>query len=105
MLFNRKTKAEIRAELKAQVDAFVRSGGEVKQIPRGQSGVVHGQLIRPVFHDGKPKETRTPCDTVLKTIDARRISKEKTGLLKKLRKPQRKVIYDDFGEPLREVWE
>jgi len=105
MLFNRKTKAEIRAELQAQMDAFLRSGGEVKQIPRGMSGVAQGELIRPVFHDGKPKESRTPCDQVLQTIDARKISKEKPALLKRLRKPQRKVIYDDFGEPLREVWD
>jgi len=104
MLFNRKTIAEIRAELQAQMDAYVRAGGEVKQIPRGLSGVAQGSLIRPVFHDGKPKESRTPCDKVLQTIDARRIAKEKPGLLKKLRKPQRKVIYDDFGEPLRVVW-
>lgn len=101
----RKTKAELRAELQAQVEAFVRSGGEVQHIPRGQSGVAKGDLIRPVFNDGKPRETRTACDEVLKTIDARRLAKEKPRLLKKLGKPKRKVIYDDFGEPLREVWE
>jgi|SRR5210317_130256 len=101
----RKTKAELRAELQAQVEAFVRSGGEVKHIPRGQSGVAQGELIRPVFNDGKPRETRTPCDDVVKSIDARRLAKEQPGLIKKLRRPKRKVIYDDFGEPLREVWE
>jgi len=101
----RQTKAELRAEIDAQIEAFKRSGGEVKQIPRGQSGVMNGDLIRPVFNDGKPRETRTPCEDVLKTIDARRLLKEKPRLLKKLRRPQRKVIYDDFGEPLREVWE
>jgi hypothetical protein len=42
---------------------------------------------------------------VLKDIDARRLAKEHPKLLKKARKPQRKIIYDDFGEPIREVWE
>ena len=105
MMFNKKTKAEIRAELQKEVQDFLSSGGEVKQIPRGQSGVPNGGLIRPVFNDGKPREERTPGSDVLKDIDARRLAKEHPKLLKKARKPQRKIIYDDFGEPIREVWE
>lgn len=101
----KKTKAEIRAEIERQVQDFLRSGGEVKEIAQGESGVQNGALIRPVFNDGKPRQERTPVEGVLKVIDARRIEKERPKLAKKLKKPQRKIIYDDFGEPLREVWE
>lgn len=101
---HKKTKRELREEIEQQVQAFLCSGGQVQTIPRGQSGMAPGELIRPVFHDGKPKETRTPCDEVLKSIDARRLAKEHPKQVKK-RKPKRKVIYDDFGEPIREVWE
>jgi hypothetical protein len=104
-MFDKKTKAQIRAELEQQVQDFLRSGGEVKEIPQGQTGVPHGGLIRPVFNDGKPRESRTSCEGVLQTIDARRLIKERPKLARKLSKPKRKVIYDDFGEPIREVWE
>ncbi len=95
----------MREEIEQQVQDFLRSGGEVKEIPRGQSGVARGELIRPVFNDGKPKETRTPCGELLKSIDSRRLLKEKPKLATNHRRAKRRVIYDDFGEPLREVWE
>ena len=101
----KKTKKELREEIERQVQDFLRSGGEVKAIPRGQSAMGRGELIRPVFHDGKPKETRTPCDDALKAIDSRKVSKTAHSSTTKHRKPKRKVIYDDFGEPIREVWE
>jgi len=101
----KKTKSEIRAEIEQQVQDYLRSGGEVKEIPQGESGVQNGALIRPVFNDGKPREERTPVDGVLKVIDARRLTKERPNLVKKLKRAKRKIIYDDFGEPIREVWE
>lgn len=101
----KKTKKELRSEMEQQVKDFLHAGGEVKAVPRGQSGLNRGELIRPVFNDGKPKESRTPVNEVLKHIDARRTAKEKHQDVTKPRRPKRKVIYDDFGEPLREVWE
>lgn len=101
----KKTKKELRSEMEQQVQDFLHAGGEIKAVPRGQSGLQRGELVRPVFNDGKPKESRTPVNEVVQHIDARRSSKEKRQDVTKPRRLKRKVIYDDFGEPIREVWE
>jgi hypothetical protein len=45
---------------------------------------------------------------VLKAIDERKESKKKSPskpASARKKSPRKKVIYDDFGEPLRVVWE
>jgi SutA RNAP-binding domain len=103
------TKAEIRAQLEQETSKFLREGGNVNEIPQGQSGKEAGQapifLNRRLF-DEKPTP-RTPVPDVVATIEERR-----KALLKRSPKPKRtrlprsrlKTIYDDFGEPLRTVW-
>ena len=71
----------------------------------GASGLVDGQYNT---HKGQypsaPTQTRTPVSGLLATIDARKKAKTNTNLIKKSSRPKQKVIYDDFGEPLRTVW-
>lgn len=105
----RQSKAEIRQELEQQVADYMREGGEIKQIRSGISGLEHGTLLRPPFSDGKPVQSRTPALDVLAAIDARRLEQRNTRKAgdkpaRTRRKPQKKMLYDDFGEPLREVW-
>lgn len=50
-----------------------------------------------------PKQERTPLDHVLADLESRR-QKDTKPKPKKHTRPKKKVIYDDFGEPLREVW-
>lgn len=101
----RPTKAEIRRELEQQVADFVRSGGKIEGVRSGLSGLRDGEVLQPPFNDGKPSQSRTPVMDVLASIDARR-RQPKTSLKKSpSRKPRKKTIYDDFGEPIRVVWE
>lgn len=103
------SKAEVRAELEAETERFLEQGGRVKDIPRGVSGKEPGaQLVLPnrrLFIE--PRAPRTEIPEVLAALDARRkLARGRTAQRKRSRLPQprRKVILDDFGEPLRRVW-
>ncbi|MCB1674744.1 MAG: hypothetical protein KDI01_00535 [Halioglobus sp.] len=103
------SKAEIRAELEREMQRFLRRGGQVERVARGISGRDPGAaglfLNRRLFLE--PREERTPVPEVVAALEARRREKAgRTSRRKRSRPPQprRKVIYDDFGEPLRRVW-
>lgn len=106
------SKAEIRRQLNQQTQAFLQQGGQVRQVPRGASGrdSVDGPLRQNSFvaNDG-PKtdpENQQPLTDVIKTIEARRKAKPSKAKPAKPHppRPKRKLIYDDFGEPLRWEW-
>lgn len=104
----RPTKREIREQLDREVRDYLDHGGEVEQVQRGASGLVDGRYNDRSLGFEKPREQRTPLTDVLKTIDQRRDAKRQPVRrtdMKKERGPRQKIIYDDFGEPLRVVWE
>lgn len=103
------TKAEIRAHLERETSHFLDKGGRVEKIPRGISGLDGGQSMmlpsRSLFIE--PSLERTPIPEVVAAIEARRKeSLKRTPAPKRSRLPKRrkKILYDDFGEPLRRVW-
>jgi SutA RNAP-binding domain len=96
------TKAELRRRLKREVENFLQSGGKVDTVARGVSGRDTDRPLKRVLFDS-PKEQRTYVNDVIATIDARR----KPAASQTKPKPSRrkmKIIYDDFGEPLRRIW-
>ena len=55
----------------------------------------------------EPRPTRTLVPEVVAAIEARRkeqMKRKPAPKRSRLPRPRRKVIYDDFGEPLRRVW-
>ncbi len=102
------SKADIREELVEETERFLKQGGCVHKIPRGISGKNPGEpppfLNRRLFIE--PKAPRTLVPEVVAAIEARRKEKYRTKPTPKSRlpRPRRKIIYDDFGEPLRRVW-
>ncbi len=102
-----KTKAQVRAEIDKQVKDFLQDGGEVFEVAQGVSGRETGlHPPAPVTFDG-PKVDRTPVNEVVAAIESRRRAKPdpKPGKRKGLaRKPRKKMILDDFGQPLRWEW-
>lgn len=99
-----KTKAQLRAEIEQQISSYIQHGGAVHDIPSGVSGQLDnenrfGQLVR-----SEPRQERTPLVDVIKEIEARK-SRSKKPAPKAARGPRRKLITDDFGEPVRWVWE
>jgi hypothetical protein len=103
------SKEDVRAELQQQTERFLSRGGEVKNIPTGVSGKNPGDpplfLNRRLFVE--PPLPRTPIPEVIAAIEARRALQPRRQNLRKrsrLPRPRRKIIYDDFGEPLRRLW-
>ncbi|MCA6064620.1 hypothetical protein [Thalassolituus marinus] len=104
----RPTKRDLRDQLDQEVAAFLQQGGEVKTVERGTSALINGRFIDHSLPFEKPREERTPVSDVLKTIDQRKSTKRqsaKSTTPKKSSRPRKKIIYDDFGEPLRVIWE
>ena len=103
----RVTKADLRRELERQVAEYVSDGGEIQQVTQGASGLDERSAYHPPFTDGRGAQPRTPLMDVMAAVDARRSkSAHKPDKSRAApRKPRKKIIYDDFGEPVREVWE
>lgn len=104
MLKKQPTKAELRSQLDAQVNQFLEKGGQIQEVAMGESGLIDGRYTTHRAGYGSPKsQQRTPVHGLLAKIDSRRKRSQAANTIKP--KPQRKkVIYDDFGEPLRTVW-
>ncbi|QFU76219.1 hypothetical protein EY643_11415 [Halioglobus maricola] len=103
------SKADIRAQLEQETERFLSGGGNVENIPQGISG--KDPTDAPLFLNRRlfiePSAPRTLVPEVVAAIEARRKEKLKRSPAPKrsrLPRPRRKVIYDDFGEPLRKVW-
>jgi hypothetical protein len=98
-----KTRRELHQELDLQVQEFLRAGGEVSEIPRGLSGRMDakGPLVN--IFEGNSHEDRTPIPEIVAAIEARK--KPQIPVKPSKKRPTKKIIYDDFGQPLRWEWE
>ena len=103
------TKAEQSAQLESEMHQYLEQGGTVNRVARGISGKEPGDpptyLAKRLFTE--PRTPRTLVPEAIAAVEARRQAKlKRTPKRKRTRLPQprRKIIYDDFGEPLRRVW-
>jgi len=104
------TKAELSAALERETRRYLNKGGEVNEVPQGASGT--DPTRAQAFHSGglfsQPRATRTFLPEVVAAIESRRVAaKSKQRSVRKgsrLPSPRRKIVYDDFGEPIRKVW-
>ena len=98
-----KTRRQLHQELEEQVRQYLDSGGQVNEVPRGMSGRMdaNGPLV--ALFEGNSHEDRTPLPDVVAAIEARK--KPASPTKPKKSKPRKKVILDDFGQPLRWEWE
>jgi len=98
-----KTKAQIRAEIEAQIDSYLSDGGEVNAIPNGVSGNTENNNLFSASATFEPKQERTPLNDVVNDLEQRKRNKS-LAPPKKNNQPKKKLITDDFGEPIRWVW-
>ena len=103
------SKAEIRAHLEKEMHVFEREGGSVTVVPQGMSGKDPLDNSPPdtrrLFLEPATKRTHLP--EVIAAIEARRKERLNRRAKPKPRprlRRRKKMIYDDFGEPLRRVW-
>ena len=87
---------------------FLSSGGNIKQVERGVTGLVSSNAYAPPLKGsaGAPRQERTQIPDVLKDLDARKQVKAKVSArMLSNRQPKKVPVYDDFGEILRWKWE
>lgn len=101
-----KSKAQTRKEIESQIENFIRKKGEIEQVEMGKSGLQDGKYNTSHVGFIEPKKDRTPLNHVVAAIQQRKAEKKTPPApIRKPRQPKKKVIYDDFGEPIRYVWE
>lgn len=102
-------KQELRRQLEQKVSEFLRHGGAIEQVPQGQSGRSPGDGPLEGFgrRRSSPAPSRSPqppLHDVVQAIEARR-RPAATQPAPRPRRRRRQPILDDFGEPVRWVWQ
>jgi len=104
MIQKLKTKQEVREEMEREISQYITGGGEINTVEQGLSGRENNSNLNQTipFVEGE-KQTRTPLTQTVKDLDERKNKKQ--APTQTAHKPRKKIIYDDFGEAIREVWE
>lgn len=97
-----KTKAEVRRELEQQMSDYMHRGGDINQVDMGKSARDAVPAADSHSFDS-PKISRTLVNNAVNAIESRR-KPAKPPEKPKPKKPVRKLIYDEFGDPLRWEW-
>jgi len=100
------SKFQVKRELADDVAIFLATGGNVTEIKQGETALVNG-----CFNQQRPSitsqvQTRTLLSSEVDAIEKRKEERRQTkpAPVTPNRRPTKKWIYDDFGEPLRWVW-
>lgn len=102
-----KTKQQLRDELNQQLGDYLRDGGRIQEVERGLSGRQDNTPLREAFPDRREPEPRTLVNEIVAAIEARRKPRPPLtakGQGQRRREPRKKLIMDDFGQPLRWEW-
>jgi hypothetical protein len=100
-----KSKAQVRAELDSLVDQYINDGGGISKHSLGESGRDVNQPLEKSPAIEKNTQSRTPVTDVVKAIEERKKNKNKPELkTTRVKRQKKKLIVDDFGEPLRWIW-
>ncbi|MDB4002668.1 hypothetical protein OAD42_01050 [Oceanospirillaceae bacterium] len=99
-------KHQVKQELAQDVANFLARGGNVEHVEQGETALVNGcfNQQRPVI--ATQAQTRTLLSSQIEAIEKRKEERRqaKPAPITTNRRPTKKWIYDDFGEPLRWVW-
>lgn len=99
------SKNALRRELRKKTEEFLVKGGEIKKFQQGETGEPADKpRKKSVFVSPSQIKSRTYVNEMVAKIDERKRKGSKKSLEKSTKRPRKKIIYDDFGEPLREVW-
>lgn len=97
----------LRERIQQQTSEFLARGGKIRRVASGVSGQdgQHWKPNAPSF-SGQPNN-RTEVPEVVAAIEARKAAmrrRKPAPRRNRVARPRRKLVYDDFGEPLRWEW-
>lgn len=104
----RNSKEVQRHRLERDMQRFLAEGGSIQEVASGVSGAdpISGKGHQTVLFNGPKEPRRTDLTQVAATIDSRKEARKHKPKRQRLApRPRRKLVYDDFGEPLRWVWQ
>ena len=95
-----------RERIRRQTDEFLARGGRISRVSPGTSGEDARSIRAAAMNVQGSRSERTYVPEVIAAIESRKQAmKKKTRVQQKTRRgPRRKLVYDDFGEPLRWEW-
>jgi len=90
------------------MDEYLAQGGHVRKVDPGATGEDPSDPGLRRQHSFTPRtaQARTPVPEVIAAIEARKQAKKHRPRSRSniRRQPRRRLVYDDFGEPLRWEW-
>ena len=103
------TKDDLRAALQRETLRYLDHGGKVDEVPHGATGndPKKASRFRTSGLFSQPRTPRTFVPEVIAAIERRRrehFKRRATPTRSRLPRLRRKILYDDFGEPIRKVW-
>lgn len=98
------SKKDVRREIDSMVEEFIKANGKIQRVEMGESGLIDGKYNTNHIGFSEPRKERTSLNHVVDAIEKRKASKSSPSRSTSKR-PKKKIIYDDFGDPIRWVWE
>ncbi|MFT6914677.1 MAG: hypothetical protein ACJAWL_000973 [Motiliproteus sp.] len=98
----RPDKAQLRNEIDLKVREFVDRGGVISEVTQGETGLGRNCSLNPGGFE-RPRDNRTSVSEAVASIDTRRNPKPDSST-QRPKRPRKKMLFDDFGEPLRWIW-
>ena len=100
-------KQQLSSRIASETQRYLKKGQDIHVIPKGVSSRDDAKTpLKPeTWQLQTTSQERTYIPEVVETLEKRRaIDKPVATQKSKTRKPRKRLIYDDFGEPLRWVW-
>ena len=101
------SKQELSESLAQDIQRYLKKGKNIHQVPKGVSsrdGMTY-PLKPETWQMQKSSQERTYIPEVVDALEKRRTTEKPASRSKpKSSRPRKRLIYDDFGEPLRWVW-
>ena len=98
------SKRILRQDILRKTEEYLSRGGEIKKYRAGESAARADIPRKKAEFVGPSLSYQNDLNEVILAIDKRRTNLRNAPSVPSRSTPRKKVIYDDFGEPLREVW-
>jgi len=98
------SKRNLREDILRKTEEYLSRGGKIKKYRAGESAERKDVPRRKAEFVGSDSLHQNDLTETVLTIDKRKENLRNLPSAPSTSIPRKKIIYDDFGEPLREVW-